>query len=195
VRRELAARLNLEAKSWKILLEILAKAPSARVAEVPYTFRRRASGRSKLGVKAIFDYVLDLLRLSNYRILKFAAVGASGVAVNLAALEAAYVRAGLPDYLSYLASWEVSLTWNYVLHDSFTFRGARPPGLLNAVRYWLLYHLAAAASWAAYMATALSLHRLLGVDYRAAALAGIALGFIANFAISQHKVWNDARRT
>ena len=190
VRRDVVERCRLEGRSWKVLLEILAKCGPRRVVDVPYVFRERLYGRSKLGIRAMIDYVLDLLRLSEYRVFKFALVGATGTIVNLATL---YLLTGIlkaPLWLSYLVAFEAGLTWNYNLHDRFTFRGIRPRGLSNAVRYWLRYHKAALGGLAAYYATAMSLAKLLHVDYLAAGLMGILAGFAVNFLVSQHHVWS-----
>jgi len=188
VRRELVDSVRLEGRSWKVLLELLVKAPWARVEEHGYVFRSRRAGRSKLGPKAMLDYVLDLLRLSEYRVVKFALVGASGTLVNLAVVELASA-AGLPALLALVAGWEAGLTWNYVLHDKWTFRGRRRvPGLRGALAYWLRYHAASAAGFAAYM-TVSTLLVSLGAPLSAAAAVGVIAGFMANFALSEHRVW------
>ncbi len=187
VRRSLVEGLELRGESWKVLLEVLARAPGARVAEVPYVFRRRRRGESKLGPREMLDYVRDLLRLSEYRVLRFAAVGATGALVNLAVVAALGGR--LPDPVAYALGWEAGLTWNYLLHDAWTFRGRRREGgLLGRLRYWLRYHAAAAAGFTVYMAVSWAA-RLLGAGYLAAPLLGIAAGFVANYLVSEHRVW------
>ena len=189
VRRSLVERLELEGRSWKVLLEILAKAPNVRVEEVPYVFEQRHAGRSKLGLKAMVDYVVDLLRLASYRPLKFTLVGASGTLVNLAVLWVLGERLHLPNPAPFIAAFETSLTWNYILHDAWTFHGIRPPGPRNALRYWAKYHAASLAGFTAYTLVG-ALLRSMGLSYIAAGLAGIIAGFTANFTLSQHKVWN-----
>ncbi len=187
VKRRLVEELKLEGRSWKVLLEILVKAPGARVAEVPYVFQPRGAGKSKLGLRAMLDYVIDLLRLSEYRVLKFAAVGATGTVVNLATVAA--LHGHVPDAAAYALGWEAGLTWNYLLHDSWTFRGKRRiGGPWGRLLYWLRYHEAAAAGFAAYMVVSLAA-RLLGAAYLLAPLLGIAVSFAVNFLVSQHHVW------
>jgi len=190
VRRELVERLRLEGRSWKVLLEILAKAPRARVAEVPYVFEQRLRGESKLGPRAVLDYVLDLLRLGEYRVLKFVAVGASGTVVNLSVLWLLRGRLGLPGYAAFPAAFETSLTWNFFLHDRWTFRGKRArKGLPGWLSYWARYHGAALGSMASYLGLGLGLTAL-GVNYLLAGFTGIVVGFLANYLISQYGVWS-----
>ena len=188
VRRSIIEGVELEPRSWKILLEILVKARPGRVVEVPYVFRERLHGESKLRFKHIVEYLLHVLHLSEYRVFKFAAVGASGTLVNLGVLYLLVSRLHVPPKIAFIASFEASLTWNYALHDVFTFRGRRPRGLANAVRYWLRYHKAAVGGFLTYYAVSLLLTTL-GVNYLAAAFIGILAGFAVNFLVSQHHVW------
>lgn len=55
---------RLSTKGFKILLEIVAHLQPSSIAEVPYTFRARTAGESKLTSRVMFDYVLQLWRLS-----------------------------------------------------------------------------------------------------------------------------------
>jgi len=76
---------QLNVSGFKILLEILAKIGTPRVKEVPYTFRPRAVGESKLSSKIVFLYFKQLWRLCGesrrapVRLLKFSADQIVGV--------------------------------------------------------------------------------------------------------------------
>src|ERR1700730_75257 len=54
---------QLNGKGFKILLEILAKLHASQIKEVPYTFRPRTLGESKLSNRVILLYVQQLWRL------------------------------------------------------------------------------------------------------------------------------------
>jgi dolichol-phosphate mannosyltransferase len=83
---------QLDGDGFKILLEILARVRGARIKEVPYTFRPRAAGQSKLSRRVVLSYVRQLWRLSGnsqrapVRLVKSAVSGGAGACVNLAAL-------------------------------------------------------------------------------------------------------------
>ncbi len=49
------------ARGFKILLEILHANPQAKVCDVPYLFRARMHGKSKLGLNTILDYLAQLV--------------------------------------------------------------------------------------------------------------------------------------
>ncbi|NOZ89250.1 MAG: glycosyltransferase, partial [Crenarchaeota archaeon] len=193
VRREALEGVELEGRSWKVLLELLAKKPRLRVADVAYTFEPRVHGESKLGASTVAGYVAELLRLSRYRVLRFALVGATGTLVNAAVAEA-LSSAGAPGPLALALGWEAGLTWNFILHDRWTFRGRRSlPGLRGALRYWLRYHLAAGLGFTLYMAAG-SLLLALGAAPWQAVLGGVAAGFTANYLASEHRVWSPRER-
>lgn len=61
----IGVRRKLDGKGFKILLEILAKLQPVTVKEVPYTFRPRTRGKSKLSSKVVVQYFGQLWRLSD----------------------------------------------------------------------------------------------------------------------------------
>src|SRR5678815_3103264 len=83
---------GLSGLGFKILLDILATARRPlRVVEVPYTFRERFSGESKLDERVVWEYGLLLAdktvgSLVPVRFLAFAIIGGLGVVVHLTVL-------------------------------------------------------------------------------------------------------------
>lgn len=61
---------DLKPLGYKILLEILVKCVPLKITEVPYIFRNRGVGKSKLNWKIALDYFRHLLRLYIYKLLK-----------------------------------------------------------------------------------------------------------------------------
>ncbi|HEV2732350.1 MAG TPA: polyprenol monophosphomannose synthase [Terriglobales bacterium] len=62
----LRVRDRLDAKGFKILLEIVARLQPERIVEVPYTFRNRRIGKSKLSSTVILQYLQQLWKLSRH---------------------------------------------------------------------------------------------------------------------------------
>jgi len=62
--------ISLTSKGYKILLEILVKGQYHHVAEVPYIFTERRSGRSKLGLRECLNYMTLLANLCLHRIVR-----------------------------------------------------------------------------------------------------------------------------
>jgi dolichol-phosphate mannosyltransferase len=59
----LDVRQRLRAQGFKILLEIVARLETGAIAEVPYRFRPRIAGDSKLSSRVAFSYLAQLVRL------------------------------------------------------------------------------------------------------------------------------------
>ena len=55
-------------RGFKILLEILVKCPCKKVVDIPYAFKSREAGKSKLSIKDILNYAFQLLSLTAYNI-------------------------------------------------------------------------------------------------------------------------------
>jgi dolichol-phosphate mannosyltransferase len=124
---------QLDSSGFKILLEIVGRLAPSKLEEVPYTFRARVAGQSKLSSKVVLQYLGQLWRLSSVsrymsvRFIKFALVGASGTIINLCAFLSFARLFGVRDWrISALATLFANLT-NYVFNNAWTFvdRGHR----------------------------------------------------------------------
>jgi dolichol-phosphate mannosyltransferase len=69
VKRSALEGVSLDPIGFKIGLEVIAKAHYGKALEVPYVFRDRISGESKLNQKEILNYVRQLSRLYRERLL------------------------------------------------------------------------------------------------------------------------------
>ena len=67
VRRELARGVDISAGGFKICLELLIRSAPALVVEVPYVFRVRTAGESKMNLKEALGYLSQLRDLRAYR--------------------------------------------------------------------------------------------------------------------------------
>ena len=108
-KKSLIRDLKFDAIGYKMLLEILVKARGASIKEIPYTFRDRQFGSSKLDLKVAVDYLRSVWRLyrngrrgsrskpkTSARFLskaaRFYTVGASGLGINIPHVPAACRR-------------------------------------------------------------------------------------------------------
>lgn len=133
---------RLRPNGFKILLEILARSPRMRLGECDFTFEERFSGQSKASWREGMLFVRGLGRLRTAtaltppttkfgRLVAFGTVGASGIAVNSAALWLFVSLLGVPLLVSATLATQVSTTWNFLLSDGFVFGGKKsvPPVL------------------------------------------------------------------
>ncbi|MCX8205135.1 MAG: glycosyltransferase family 2 protein, partial [Candidatus Nezhaarchaeota archaeon] len=186
-KREILSGVELRPRGFKILLEIVVKGAWARAVEVPYTFKPRSRGRSKLSLTETLAYLRHVLELSSYRPLKFAAVGALGVVVNEGLLHALIQL--LPLHLAGLISIEASILNNFALNDSWTFRDRRAGRwIARCAKYHAAVFLGALVNYV----TLLALAGLAGLHYLVANLLGILLGFAVKYSIGELFVWRAA---
>ena len=109
----------------KPMLEFLVRGKPTSVVEVPYTFRPRQLGSSKLGrTSSIPRAFLDTVHLYLYRFrkpLKFCIVGGSGMGINLGFL--LFLTETVHVYYVFSAALAILLAtvWNYILNNYWTF--------------------------------------------------------------------------
>lgn len=71
MKKAIIKNVSLNSKGYKILLEILVKGDYQKVIELPYTFRGRDIGKSKLNTKEYLKYLNDWVRLLYYKLTKY----------------------------------------------------------------------------------------------------------------------------
>ena len=136
VRRSSIDLDRLRPQGFKVLLEIFARSPRLRVAEVGFEFQDRHSGESKASLREGLLYAQRLASLraaawlgrrsdAAARMAGFAAVGATGIVVNSIALWLFFSGRGLNLLLAALLSTQVSTVWNYLLTDRLVFTQAK----------------------------------------------------------------------
>ncbi|HET8538707.1 MAG TPA: GtrA family protein [Anaeromyxobacter sp.] len=137
------------------------------------------------------------------RALRFAAVGASGAGVNLAALHLLAGVLGLPEVVSSALAIEASILSNFVLHDAITFRdrraGARAGPAGRLARYHAVSAVSALLQFATFVLAGVALAHAagrseLGPLRYAAQGVGVAVGFAWNLAGSARFAWAAGRR-
>ena len=188
LKKSLFDKLDLDVKGYKILLGIiLAAKRKLRIKEVPYVFRTRAAGESKLGFKVIFDYLSMLMKFfisSNAEFLKFATVGFLGTIVNLAVMFLSVDVASIPVMLASPIAVEVSIIHNFLLNNYWTF-SKRNISTSFISRLWK-FNLVSLVSLVITFLVVLFFTTYTSLWYLLAQAIGILFGFLANYLLN-HK--------
>lgn len=195
VRRSAIDPATLHAVGFKILLEILVRSRARAVEEVPFTFAQRHAGHSKASVREGLRFLRHLarLRVSTVssrvrRLAGFGAVGASGIAVNSAALAMLAGPAHLHYLLAATLATQASTTWNFLWLDRVVFAGAKRHAPL-----WRFLSFAAVNN--ALLLLRLPLLGLLvsvvGIGYLVANALTLALLFASRFVTSERLVYAE----
>jgi len=196
MRRELIDQVagKLAPAGFKILFDILAsQASPPRVAELPYAFRPRAAGQSKLGARVTLEYLgLVTAKLSgdliSPRLVYFALTGLSGVAVQmavLALLQGAVFASRFTLTLGVAAL--CAMTSNFLVNNLVTYKDRRLKGwrlLSGYLRFCLLCSVGLAGNVA--VGSVLHAH---GAPWPLAGLAGAGCGAVWNYVSTFLGVW------
>ena len=191
---------GFERPGFKVLMDLLIHAPSdLRVAQVPYVFQPRHAGESKLTRRHYLSFLRQLGPagrlcasflgvLLGGVLLRYLAVGATGVLVNEGLLFLLHGAVGAPLVLALAVAIEASIVWNFILNDAWTFKGqGGRPAWVRLSRF----HAASVVGMVLNVAVVVAGVALLPqVSYLVTNLIGIALGSAANFLINLHWTWD-----
>jgi dolichol-phosphate mannosyltransferase len=196
---------GLSGLGFKILLDILATSKHPlRVAEVPYTFRNRFAGESKLDEMVIWEYGMLLAdktvgKFIPVRLLTFLIVGGLGVVVNMTILTIAMaVLTGsfmVEKHQAFMTAnaMAIGLTmiFNFALNNLLTYRDRRLRGwkwFKGLISFMLGCSIGGVVSFL--IANYLNEHRNL---VYLASLAGVMVGSIWNYAVTQIYTWGKVK--
>lgn len=200
LRRELfeTAVHRLSGQGFKILLDLLASSPNAvRVKELPYEFRQRRHGESKLDMMIAWEYgmlIADKLvgHIVPVRFALFALIGGTGIIVHLAALWTSLSLLALGFASAQAVSTVVAMTSNFFLNNLFTYRDQRLRGarlLRGLTTFYLICGTGAVANVgiASYVFAADKVWWVAGI-------AGAIVSSVWNYAVSSIFTWKQGRR-
>ena len=185
---------RLSAIGFKILLDLLATNDTAmRVKEFPLNFAARREGESKLDRAILFDFLAGLYdktlgKVIPTRFALFGTVGALGVVVHFMVLTSLLFFFDHAFTLAQSAAVLVAMSFNFWLNNWLTYRDKRLTGAGELLRGWLGFIATCAIGGFANVAIATFLEGQ-GVFWVVAALAGIVVGSVWNYALSSRFVW------
>jgi dolichol-phosphate mannosyltransferase len=195
IRREVVieALPKLSSIGFKILLDICASSDRAlNSADVPYQFRSRQHGESKLDVMVLWEFLLLLIdksigRFIPVRFVSFALVGSSGVFVHIAVLLLLFKILHVDFVIAQSGATLTAITSNFILNNIFTYRDQR----LRRMKFfcgWISFNVVCATGAAANIGLANWLFSN-SSSWLVSALAGIMVGVVWNYGVSSIFTW------
>lgn len=187
---------QLSNQGYKILLDILLSArPALRVEEVPYTFRSRRSGESKLDTVAALDYFALLIdkmigHILPLRFVMFASVGSLGLIVHLSVLATLNCGIGIAFAGANVAAAITAMAFNFFLNNLLTYRDMRLKGFWPLVRGLLSFSAICAVGTASNVGIAVVLFQR-NYTWWLAAVAGIFIGAVWNYTATSIFTWRN----
>lgn len=188
---------RLTGTGFKILVDLLASSPrKVRLAEVPYHFRARRWGESKLDVNVELEYLYLLVdkligKSLPTRFAIFVLVGSLGLVVHLSILGVLYKRAGVGFVVAQATATLVAMTFNFLLNNVITFRDRRLRGWRMASGL-LTFYVACALGALINVSFAQNLLRA-GLPWYVAGVCGIAVSSVWNYGVNTVLTWRRQR--
>ncbi len=186
---------QLSAIGFKILLDIMTASPRPLAfAELPYVFRPRTEGESKLDHVVAMEYLIALYyrrfgRVVPVRFAMFSAIGVLGVGMHMGVLAALYVLLAAPFLTAQIVATAAAMTGNFFLNNALTYRDRRLRGWRQLVDGWVSFCLVCAVGAVANVGVAAFLHDMRDGAWAASALAGVLVGAVWNYALSSRFTW------
>ncbi|MFO1084072.1 MAG: glycosyltransferase family 2 protein [Reyranellaceae bacterium] len=183
---------RLSGVGFKVLLDILASAKTPlAVAELPFRFRRRQAGHSKLSAGIVAEYLMLLIEklcggFVPARYLLFSAVGGTGLVVHLVML-ALCMHWQLHFALAQALATFVAMTSNFFLNNLLTYADQRRRGwgvVTGLASFYVICSIGAVANVG--IANAIYEH---WSGWWQAGLAGALVGSVWNYAVSSVYTW------
>ncbi len=188
---------------FKILLDILTAGPTRpRVMEVPFEFRKREHGTSKLDNRVIYDFGLFLIERTFGRIvplpaqfISFAMINAVGILVHLLILYPLIMVGGVGFEVSQLVATLIAMFFNFSVNNALTYRNR---SLTGARFYWgfLLFMALCSVGVFANVSVASMLHtQYATLNLSLSSTAGALITVVWNYVASKVFVWGRERRS
>jgi len=191
---------TLSRDGFKILLDIIVSATrfrkrSARalaIGEVPYTFRARHAGTSKMSPLIVIQFLGLLLSkltggLLPTSFLLFGMVGGTGVFVHLAVLWLTHELFGFNFTNAQLAATLVAMTTNFVLNNELTYADKK----LRGQRFWyglLTFYVVCSIGTLANVSVATWIYQS-SPDLFLAGIAGALMSVVFNYSVTRVFTW------
>jgi len=178
---------------FKILLDLFASSPKPlRFQEIPYEFRERHAGESKLDSAVAWEYVMLLLdkligHIVPIRFITFSLIGGLGVLVHLFVLTIFYQGMTTNFILGQSVGTVLAMTSNFLLNNIITYRDMRLRGW-GLLTGWISFGLACSVGAVANIGVATYLFEM-GTFWVLSALAGVVIGAVWNYAVSGVYTW------
>jgi dolichol-phosphate mannosyltransferase len=191
---------TLSGEGFKVLLDVIVSATRFRsadqraltVREVPYRFRARQAGESKMSPLIVVQFFgLLLSKLSGGLLptsfLLFSMVGTSGIAVHMAVLWLAGNVLGFNFTNSQLVATLVAMTSNFMLNNELTYADRK----LRGGRFWLgllSFYAICSLGMLANISVAVAAFNE-RVDFLVAGLIGAIMSVVFNYSVTRVFTW------
>jgi dolichol-phosphate mannosyltransferase len=186
---------HLSAIGFKILLDIMTTSTRPlNFGELPYVFRLRTEGESKLDHVVAMEFLIALYdrmfgRFIPVRFAMFAGIGAIGAVVHFVVLGLLFGEIGIGFIKSTIGATAIAMTFNFFLNNALTYRDGRLKGARALFDGWVSFCVVCSVGAVANVGVAAMMYDARAGTWIVSALAGIAVSAVWNYALSSRFVW------
>lgn len=192
---------KLSSIGFKILVDIFASSSQPlRFREVPYHFRTRTMGESKLDSKVMWEFGMLLLdklvgHIIPVRFVSFMIVGLIGVIPHMLVVWLMFNGLGITFMISQSVATFVAMTSNFALNNILTYRDRRLTGW-SWIHGWISFVVVCSIGAAANVGVAQVVFEEQPY-WAVASMAGILVGAVWNYFVTSLYTWSQkpARRS
>lgn len=192
-----ASVYDLSQQGYKILLDIISSSPKPlRIAEVPYEFRNRRDGESKISAMVLAEFAFLIIEklsrgLIPPRFVLFSIVGGLGLTVHLAIL---YVLKQAQVTFLPAQTWALigAILFNFVVNNQFTYHDRRLSGVRLLSGGLLFLVICSIGALANVGVAELAIERT--HSWSLAGITGALMGAVFNFGVASSLVWGERKR-
>ena len=186
---------DLSAIGFKILLDIMTTSTRPLAfRELPYTFRTRTEGESKLDYVVAMEYLIALYdrmfgRYVPVRFVMFSGIGTLGAGVHFLVLALLFAYSGAAFLSATIVATATAMTFNFFLNNALTYRDQRLKGTRALFDGWVSFCAVCSVGAVANVGVAAFLYDARSNTWIISALAGILVAAVWNYALSSRFVW------
>ena len=173
-----------------ILLEILVHGKYKKIIEIPYIYKKKELGQSKMSFREQLNYLRHLINLilsspKERTFYVFSIVGMTGIVVNLLILYS-LKNVGMNIVLAASISGGLSIVWNFFLNNKFTWSYVEKRSTYNRLIKYIAFTLFGL------LINLIILHIILtftSINYLIANIIGIIVASFANYNLNRRWTW------
>lgn len=186
---------GLSGQGYKILLDICASAKQPlRIREVPYEFRTRQAGESKLDALVTWEYLMLLAdklvgHIVPVSFLSFTLIGGLGVGLHMAVLYSLVAIVRAKFIVAQIVATVVAMIFNFFVNNTLTYRDRRLKGFRALSRGLATFIAVCSVGALANVGIANYLFSDRQYVWWLAGFAGILVGAVWNYATTSVVTW------
>lgn len=186
---------------FKVLIDlIVSNKPRPRVKEVPFRFRSRVHGESKLDNRVMYDFFLFFIekKISKYlplpaRFISFSLINSIGILVHLAILVPAVSLASMAFGMAQLLATGVAMFFNYSVNNALTYRDQQLKGRHFYTGFLIFAGLCSIGVLGNIGVASIIHEQYESLLYVIPAMAGAFITVVWNYVATRAFVWGNSR--